>query len=70
MTGTDEKPTLSPSLSVDRNSDRHCHFFLRGGKIDFCGDCFHDKAGQQQVEVELVPRFLFNEWDDEEELDG
>jgi hypothetical protein len=53
--GSLEKPTLSPSvkyssrnLGKDKDAEvsECCHFFVRDGKIEFCGDCTHEYAGQ------------------------
>lgn len=50
-----DKPTFSPSLLVSwvvpkemKNSGfKHiCHSFIRDGKIQFLGDCTHNKANQ------------------------
>jgi hypothetical protein len=49
--GDMEHPTFSPSVRVsweegeDRKS-RCCHFFVRGGWIEFCADSTHALAGQ------------------------
>lgn len=47
------EPTLSPSVRHYHNGYPEegikpfcCHYFLRNGNIEFCGDCTHDKAGQ------------------------
>ena len=49
-----EKPTFSPSVRVrwsnDGDHDRLaniCHFFIRAGVADFCGDCTHEHAGKK-----------------------
>ena len=41
-----DKPTFTPSLFVNPNSDRGCHSFITDGKIQFLSDCFHELAGQ------------------------
>lgn len=42
-----EKPTFSPSLLVEpRKPERRCHLFLREGKIQYLGDCFHELKGR------------------------
>lgn len=42
-----EKPTFEPSLLVHSDMpDRRCHLFLRDGKIQYLGDCFHSLANQ------------------------
>lgn len=50
--GSTTRPTLSPSV----NNPGQCHFFLRDGIMEFCGDCSHDKAGQK------VPLEEFTGW--------
>ncbi|MES2463346.1 MAG: ammonia monooxygenase [Armatimonadota bacterium] len=49
--GNMEAPTLSPSLLLTRPGaegvDRFCcHSFVKGGKIQFLGDCTHPLANQ------------------------
>jgi uncharacterized protein DUF6527 len=49
--GDRDKPTFSPSLLVrydytDGRPQKVCHSFIREGRIEFLGDCTHDKAGQ------------------------
>lgn len=52
-----EKPTISPSVKHFHNGYPAgdgcdaippfvCHYFIKNGNIEFCGDCTHDKAGQ------------------------
>ena len=65
--GDVNKPTISPSVLVrwtepsdkeeefeDRTKDinKVCHFFIRNGKIEFCGDCTHKLSGQTVDMVE------------------
>jgi len=41
------KPTFSPSLLVNGTwAEKRCHSFIRDGKIQFLGDCFHHLKGQ------------------------
>jgi len=41
--GDFNKPTFSPSLMCNRdNPESRCHSYVRDGKIEFLGDCFHD----------------------------
>lgn len=60
--GSEESPTLSPSLLVKwLRSDGStvqgvCHSFVRNGSIEFLSDCTHSLAGQT---VPLPP------WEDE-----
>lgn len=45
-------PTFEPSVkhtSIFNDTSRRatvCHYFIRSGVIQFCGDCTHDLAGQ------------------------
>jgi hypothetical protein len=50
--GNMERPTFSPSLLCNPNHPpSRCHLFLKGGMIEFLGDCHHRLAGQT---VELL----------------
>lgn len=40
--GDMEKPTFSPSVHLVGQ----CHYFIRDGMIDFCGDSKHELAGK------------------------
>ena len=50
--GSIESPTLSPSIRVSygdyvpKNRPAVCHFFIRDGKIEFCGDSQHELSGK------------------------
>jgi len=59
-----ENPTFGPSLLIYEgrhpNGDLghpRCHLFVRAGKIQYCGDCGHDLAGQivDMIDVERAP---------------
>lgn len=55
--GDTEKPTVNPSIRIRsvRNNpalNHVCHFFIRNGQIEYCGDCTHSLAGQT---VAMVP---------------
>ena len=52
--GDYERPTLSPSVLVQGVTTPTCHSFVRGGRIEFLGDCAHGMAGQT-VDLEPVP---------------
>lgn len=39
-----EKPTVSPSLMHAHG--KTCHSFIKDGKIQFLGDCWHKLAGK------------------------
>jgi hypothetical protein len=41
-----ERPTVSPSIMVNRNTKWQCHSFITDGKIQFLGDCWHDLKGK------------------------
>jgi Family of unknown function (DUF6527) len=44
--GSLEAPTFSPSLVVFKGSDKQCHSIVTDGRIQFCGDSFHDLKNQ------------------------
>jgi len=50
--GNHEAPTFSPSINVGPGSMLQCHYFIRSGRIEFCGDCHHGLKGQT---VDLPP---------------
>lgn len=37
-----ERPTVTPSINIVGR----CHYFIREGMIEFCGDSQHEFAGQ------------------------
>jgi Family of unknown function (DUF6527) len=39
-------PTFSPSVNVEPGSPYQCHYFIRAGRLEFCGDSHHALAGQ------------------------
>lgn len=43
--GNVESPSFSPSMKL-WNSQKTCHYFLTGGRLQFCGDSTHALAGQ------------------------
>lgn len=43
--GNAEAPTCSPSIRLFDKDGTICHYFLKGGEIDFCGDCRHALSG-------------------------
>ena len=47
--GNEDKPTFSPSVRVRGGGDPNycCHFFIRAGVAEFCGDCSHANAGKK-----------------------
>lgn len=40
--GNLEAPTFNPSI----NHVGSCHYFIRNGQIEFCGDCKHKLSGK------------------------
>jgi hypothetical protein len=45
--GNADAPTCSPSIRLFIDVDKTiCHYFLRTGNIEFCGDCAHKLSGQ------------------------
>ncbi|MFP4600901.1 MAG: DUF6527 family protein [Persicimonas sp.] len=46
FSGTEGNPTFSPSLLYADKPTGRCHLFVRGGEIQYCGDCDHELAGR------------------------
>lgn len=47
--GNMEKPTVTPSLKVTggkHGNEFVCHFHVKEGRIEYCGDCTHKLAGK------------------------
>ena len=50
--GNEQLPTLSPSVrhyipaGENRPEQTTCHYFVRDGKIEYCGDCPHEHSGK------------------------
>lgn len=38
-------PTFSPSVNVGPGTKLQCHYFIRAGRIEYCGDSHHELAG-------------------------
>lgn len=53
--GKPEAPTFSPSVRVTLAKDKVCHYFIVDGKINFCGDCYHELNGKQGVPMPTFP---------------
>ncbi len=49
--GSLENPTFTPSLKNTYPDGKVCHLFVTNGKIEYCGDCFHELKGQK---IEMV----------------
>lgn len=55
--GDHDKPTFNPSVKIDFRvcgEQRVCHYFIREGVIEFCGDSTHALKGQH-VPLPLIP---------------
>lgn len=49
-----EKPTFSPSLLCNEDyPESRCHSFVKEGRIQFLGDCFHELKNQT-VELDEI----------------
>lgn len=59
--GNVARPTFSPSINIFARDpegeipDERCHYFLKGGMLEFLGDCTHALAGQTVPLPELPP---------------
>lgn len=62
FSGDENVPTFHPSVRVGYTpklgSKGCCHYFIKGGRIEFCSDCTHEYAGRT---VDL-PDFPEGEW--------
>jgi Family of unknown function (DUF6527) len=43
--GNVEAPTVGPSVKVTGH-DGVCHYFIKAGQLEFCGDSTHELAGK------------------------
>lgn len=43
--GNVETPTFSPSINISWGKSERCHYFIKAGQIQFCGDSTHALAG-------------------------
>ena len=48
-----DKPTFSPSFK-QTVGDVTCHYFIREGRIEYCGDSWHELSGKT-VELPDLP---------------
>ncbi len=48
-----EKPTFTPSLMVNRGTERQCHLFVRDGLIEYLHDCVHPLSGCAVIMQEI-----------------
>lgn len=59
--GSEERPTFTPSVVINpHRQESRCHFFVRDGKVQFLGDCFHGLKGQT-VPLPEMPDWLADE---------
>jgi hypothetical protein len=69
--GTPDKPTLHPSVkvtsheiaykddgSLDTPIKTTCHFWLRAGRFNYCGDCTHEFSNESIPMVEYEGPFF------------
>ena len=58
--GSEESPTLSPSVRHftpahdGRPEETICHYHVRDGRIEYCGDCKHEFSGKTVEMVEPI----------------
>jgi hypothetical protein len=45
-------PTFSPSFRQGMGDGKSCHYFIRDGFIEWCGDSWHRRTGRQKM-IEL-----------------
>ena len=64
--GNVEAPTFNPSVRHQwvapvgmEEHNRTCHYFVKAGRIEYCGDCTHELAGQT-VELPPIPTSWFD----------
>ena len=55
--GDVDRPTFSPSINIVGR----CHYFVRAGRIEYCGDSAHRLAGQTVDLPDL--QAIGEEWD-------
>lgn len=56
--GDFDRPTFNPSIAIAAQiPTARCHYFIRDGKIEYCGDCYHDLSGQV-VDLPDIPEEL------------
>lgn len=61
--GNVEAPTFAPSIAVNPTAPAsRCHYFIRAGRIEFCGDSHHALAGQT-VELPDIPNDVLAGYD-------
>lgn len=55
--GNMDAPTFEPSINIVGQ----CHYFLRGGRLEYCSDSKHELAGQTVDLPDL--RVVGEDWD-------
>jgi hypothetical protein len=48
------QPTFQPSLRTGDKGDKQCHLICTGGVLHFCGDSWHELAGQSVPMSEIT----------------
>lgn len=65
--GSMDAPTFSPSVkhtwNMRKEPSRICHYFIRDGRIEYCGDCFHPLSGQTVPLPDIPPDEIPDGWD-------
>jgi hypothetical protein len=58
-------PTVSPSLVQNFTPGKMCHSFIRDGKIEFLGDCWHNLKGQtvELLDIDELHRIRKEKWE-------
>lgn len=65
VTGAGDDLTFSPSLLINGSDPKtRCHSFVRGGRIQFLGDCWHSLKGQT-IDVPEIPKGYFGDLEDQ-----
>lgn len=59
--GNLQAPTFSPSVRHqwdfgERREPRCCHYLIREGRIEYCGDCWHALGGTTRPLLPLTSR--------------
>ena len=72
ISGTEEMPTVSPSILVrwdfgPERTPRRCHSFIKDGSIQFLNDCWHKLKGKTVPLTDVNEEILgtWKETDDE-----
>ena len=62
FSGTHDNPIFSASINSfatypdTLEVDYRCHFFIRNGQIEFCGDCTHEHKGKTMDLPDIDPK--------------